>query len=453
MVKRGNFFQKLLKFNETNQDTKTVQIIHTKPTGSYGTESYSGYTSEDYLQKMKGSERADNFDKMRRGDPQIKMCLSAVKSPIKSATWEIQAADTEYGEEDKKLIEYILFDGMDNTFAQFLSEALTFVDFGHSVFEIIDRVMIDSERGNINALENMAWRSPRTIERWNLNKDTGKLQSISQYAYGDLQRLVDIPSEFLLVFSLDKEGANYEGISAIRPCYGNWFRKNEYLKYNAIGIEKHAIPTPIVEVPKGEEGGQGYENMVAALENFCVNEKNYITKPEGWNVILNNNSYDPQKVETSIDNEDKRMVKAFMANFLELGMNGFGSQSLSFDLSDFFLGAIDHIAIQLEETVNRVLIPRMIQLNRGKRSAYPKLKHSGIKDKSGKEIADVISAFVGSGVLRADDVLEAHLRKRFQLPESDLTSMRMPPQKQPQPQTASLSLIERVKALREKRNG
>ncbi len=455
MVK--SLVQRIFRFDDvptaqSNSDVKRVQIIHSTPLGSYGSESYAGYPSEDYLQQMRGTQRADLFDKMRRSDPQVRMCLSAVKAPIKSSLWEVVPDEGmgDEGKRDAELIDHILFHGMDETWSQFVSEAFTFMDFGHSVFELVDRVVFDHKKfGTFNSIRELSFRSQRTLERWNLNPQTQKLASISQYAYGDLQRLVDIPAEFLVLFSLEREGSNYEGISALRAIYGNWFRKNHYQKLNAIGVEKHAIPTPIVEVPEGKESGVEYDNLILALQRYMVHEKNYLTIPAGYKVTMNNNVYDPQKVETSIDNEDKRMVKAFMANFLELGMNGFGSQSLSFDLSDFFLGSIDHIATQFTDVINQRVIPRMIQLNRGPREAYPKLKHSGITDKAGKEIADIAKLLVDAGVLTADDVLESHLRKRFGLPAMDLATKRA--KAAPAPGAgfaASPSLIERVKAMR-----
>ncbi len=430
------------------QDSGVTRVVfHTDAIGTTGTESYAGYPQEDYLDQLNGKEKALVFDKMRRSDPQIKMLRNAVRNPILAAVWDVEPGDkTPEAQEDAALIKHMLFNCMEKPFEQFLSEALGYVDFGHSVFEIVDKVVLnDPKFGNFNGIRALGWRSQKTIEKWNLDSKTDLLQSITQISNGDLNKYVDIPAEFLLVFSLDKEGSNYEGVSAFRCCYGNWFRKNHYLKMNAIGIEKHAIPTPIVKVPEGKEEGPQYNRLVEVLKRYMTHERNFLTVPAGWDLNLSNNVYDPQKVEVSIDNEDKRMTKAFLANFLELGMNGFGSQSLSFDLSDFFLNSLDHIAGGVSSEVNRCLIPRMVQLNRGPRPVYPKLKHSGISDKAGKELAEAVNSFITSGAVNADDVLEAHIRKRFGMPVAD------PLTKRTKPQQSLFSLKERVKQLQEAR--
>ena len=94
----------------------------------------------------------------------------------------------------------------------------------------------------------------------------------------------------------------------------------------------------------GRAAGAEFDNFVNVLENYTTHQKSYLIKPEGWGLELQTNTYDPQKVEASIENEDKRMVKAFLANFLELGMSGTGAYALSNDLSDFFLSGIEYIA-------------------------------------------------------------------------------------------------------------
>jgi phage gp29-like protein len=419
--------------------------------GSYGSISYGGYPAEDYLMQMRGRPRADVFDQMRRGDTQIKMCLSAVKNPLKGANWEIQAADdSPEAEADKELIEHILFHDMGISWIDFVGEALTCIEYGHAVFEIIHKAVINHAKfGSYNGIKKLAFRGQRTLERWNLDEITGELKSVTQVAYGDLRRMVDIPAEHLLIFSLEKEGANYEGISMIRPCYGSWYRKNHYLKYNAAGIEKFAIPTPLVEVPEGKASSKEFANLIQALGDYLSHQKNYLAYPQGWKITLNTSAYDPAKVEISVDKEDERMTRAFLANFLNLGSGGGGgSYALSNDLSDFFLSGIEHIAYKICDQINLKLIPSLIMMNRGQREAYPELLVSGIADKAGIEFAQILQALSGSKIIIPDEKLEEHVRNRFDLPQATLEGQRLmtPPTPQAPP-----TLAERIKLAEARR--
>ncbi|MES2310203.1 MAG: hypothetical protein V4507_15220, partial [Verrucomicrobiota bacterium] len=403
-------------------DNQPLTRMNTEPMGSPGTISYGGYVSEEYLGILRGKRRADVFDQMRRSDPQIKMCLSSVKNPIKSANWEIEPFDdSPEAVADADLIKHILFQDMDTDWeigrrrvdtdwVDFIGEALTIYDFGHSVFEVINKVVLDDEKyGSYIGIKRLAFRSQRTIERWNLDPITGDLRTVTQYAYGDLDRTVDIPASDLIVLTLDKEGSNYEGISALRPCYGPWFRKNNYLKLNAVGIEKFAVPTPLIEIPEAKENSLQYTNMINAIQSYLTHQNGYLTYPEGWKVTLNSNTYDPAKVETSIDNEDKRMVKSFLANFLELGMGGAGSFAMSNNLSDFFLSGLDHVASKIESPMNKYLIPGLIKMNRGARANYPKLKHSGVSDKAGKELSEILKYLGDTQFIIPDELLSGFI--------------------------------------------
>lgn len=401
-------------------EERDIIIVHDNPIGSTGTRSFAGYSAEDYLATLRGHQRADEFDKVRRTDAQAEALLTAVKAPILGSTWEIQpgtigdADPTDEAKADADLIRQILFE--DLAFDDFIEEAATVADFGHSVFEFTDAVKQNPKLGSYNTLGALSWRSPRTIHRWNLDPANGKLVSITQYAYGDLERLVTIPAEFLLVFNIKKEGSNFEGRSLLRHCYGNYIRKNIYLKLNAIGIEKFAIPTPVATVPAGQEANPEFAKMEQVLRHYTTHQRAYIIKPAGWELELQTNPYDPQKVEVSIDNEDKRMAKGFLAAFLELGTSGHGSQSLSMDLSDFFLKSLQYVSNRIRSPINRQLIPRMIQLNRGPREVYPKLTASGIDDRASYLLAESLGIFVDKKILRPDDKLEVSMRKLYDLP-------------------------------------
>lgn len=404
----------------------TIVVQNTSEVGSTGTKIFGGYLSEEYLAALRGRARADVFDKMRRSDPQVKMCLSAVKNPIKSATWDIEPGDdSDEAKADADFVKHVLFEGMERPFKKTISEALTAVEFGFCVLEVVDSVVVGHPTfGSYNGIRKLGFRSQRTIERWNKDPKTGSLASVSQYAYGDEMKVVDIPADFLLLFTMDQEGENYEGISLLRPCYGSWLRKDKYMKLNAIGIEKFAIPTPVVDVPSGKENSPEFALLKDALEKYVAHHSAYLLKPAGWTIDLKTNTYDPQKVEVSIDNEDKRMVKAFLANFLELGMSGTGAYALSNDLSDFFLSGLVQIADEITGPFNERLIPRLVKMNRGERAKYPKLVVSGIEDKAGKELAEIIKFLADSKAIIPDDALEANLRKRYSLPAASKEGQR-----------------------------
>lgn len=433
-IKKSSAFR--LQLSEDPSDSSPVKDIEARPPsqtvarGSSGTKLFAGYLSEEYLQELTGTRRADTYDKMRRSDGQVKMVTGAIVNLLKGANWEIDpGADGDEYKADRDLIEEILFRQLDDPWETFVGEAATNVYHGYSLFEVSHKVVTNHPKfGSFNAVDALGFRSQRTIERWNVDAVTGKLVSVTQMAYGDAQKTVDIPAEFLLHFPIEKEGSNFEGISPLRPCFGAYTRKDLYLKLMAIGMEGSAVPFPVVEIPEGKQDTQEYERLIEVLESYGSRETNYLVLPQGWKWQEIKSAFDPQKCIVCVEFEDKQMSRAFLANFLELGQTGGGgSYSLGLDLSDFFVSSIEFLANGIASGINRRLIPSLIRMNRGPRDHYPKLKHSGIRDNFGKEFADVLKALAEGRWLTPDEGDEKHLRKRIGLPAGEIETRRSLP--------------------------
>lgn len=395
--------------------------------GTSGTEISGGYFAEEYLIHLQGKEAAELFDQMRRSDAQVKMLTSLIKNPIKSATWTIEAVDD--SDEEKEIaafIEHVLFNDMGypdgskhKSWVAFLHEALSFIDFGHSVFEIVHKVVSDHPKwGNYVGLKDLAFRSQKTVERWELNKN-GSIKFIQQVSQGDLDADVKIRGEFLLVLTNEKEGDNYEGISALRPLYGNYFRKNQYRKIQATGIERAAMGVPYAMMsPDVNNKDEQFKKMKEVLKRFRSNPRESIVTPDAFKIGEMKLSHDSEKIQKVIEGENTEMSKAFLATFMEMGIGGSGgSYSLGSDLSDIFLSGIQLHANAMCEPVNYRLIRQLVEMKFGFRDAYPKIKAVGINDKAGKELADIVTGLADKGLLQLSDRLTQHMHSIYGLPD------------------------------------
>lgn len=418
----GNAFHAEIKAGTTK--------IQTDPVGSSGTQLYGGYFTEEYLQTLRGRLGAIKWDEMRRSEPQIAMLVGAYSNAIKSATWEFESfkpGDPNF-DKQRDLIEHIFTKEIH--FATFKHEALTHVMNGFALFEKIHSVHIDDPTfGTHNGLKALAWRSPKTVYRWNLEKKTGTLLGVEQYVFSDIGDNVYIPGDFLVVITHNKEGDNLEGIGVLRSMFGPWMRKNLYQKLMAIGIEKYAIGTPVGTVPAGKETGEDMDNFKKLLQSFTSHELAYLTIPEGWKIEIMRGEFDPSKIKEVIVLENTEMINAIGANFLALGMSGAGgAYALSGDLSDFFLKGIVCIGENICDSVNRDIVEDLVKMNFGPQPGYPRLKISGINDKAGKELAEAMNQLINnSKAIQPDRPLEDHLRKLYQLPKADKTTMKQYP--------------------------
>jgi len=393
-------------------------IFNSKPIGKSGTSIASGVYTEEYLSALQGHEAAQIYNKMRRSDPKIRGILAAIFNPIKRADWDIEAvSDDTKDVEAASLIRHIFFN--DIKWRTKLHEILTFVIHGYSAFEVIHANFNHPEYGQYTGIANLAFRSQTTITEWIHDEVTGFLKKIHQEQTGDVTTDAYIDAENLLFFFNEKEGDD-NGFSLLRPMYGAYKRKLLSEELKIIGIERFAIATPTLKVPRTVKPTDNeYADAETLLAAYTAAQNSYIMYPEGYELTLHNNTFDPEKVQRVIKAENEAMADSVVASFLELGTGGNGgAYALGTDLSDFFLNGIEHIAGIITEIVNTNLIPTIISMNYGEGvGVYPTMKVSGISDKAGKELMEVVTGYASSGIITVDEPLEDHIRRVHKLPK------------------------------------
>lgn len=406
-------------FRDKKPEENKESRFNTKPKGSSGTEIFAGYIFEEYLKDIRGEKWADKVDMMRRSDPVVKMCLRALKLPLLSQNWFIEKKeDSEEAELQKVLFEKVIFEDISNSFTKLLAEILTFEDFGYSLFEIVHGVSYDERIGVYNTIKKLAYRSQRTIERFNVDNN-GNLLSVYQEAQGDVGRSVNIDARFLVHFAPEMEGDNYEGVSKLRPMYGPWLRKNEFLKLLAAGIEKHAIPFPILKVPELKASSEEYDNAIEALECFTSNQSQYMTYPDGWELKVESVDFKSEKVREVIDKENQEMVNSIMASFLLLGQgsSGGGSHALSQDLSDFFAQSLQAAADHISEVFEKKIMKHILDLNYAGKRLLVSLRCDDLRGKADESFANIMKTLVDGGIVKASDPLEDFVREKYKYPK------------------------------------
>lgn len=395
--------------------------------GSTGIEVFAGNFSEEYLTKFLNMPQGmDIYDKMRRSDYQVQMLLSAVKNPIIAANWGVEAVDD--SEEEQEIAEFIKFclfedigypDGSKSkSFREFVTEALTCLDFGFSLFEPVYKVVMDHPVwGNYVGLRDIGFRSQKTIYEWHLNKN-GSIKCVRQLAQGDLSVDIKIPGEQLMVITNKKEGDNYEGISMLRPIYGNYLRKDFYNKMMAMGLERCATGILVGKVPlSAAEDADQLDKIKKMLKRYTSNQSAYMLFPEGFDLEVTKIDFDAKEVNDAISSEDMRMSKSILAGFLELGMaGGGGSHALGKDLSTIFLNGIEIYSENVGDAVENKIVKKLVDAKYGKRPKYPQVKATDVNNKNGKERAEVAVMLKKAGLIRDSDQLEDSLNRDFDFP-------------------------------------
>jgi hypothetical protein len=399
--------------------------MNNNPLGVIGNSTNKSQIIQEYVANLQGIHAANVYNKMRRSDTQIGMILKAINSPIVNAKLSIEPC----GKDDDSLeicdfVNHILNSIGTGTDVYSINakrhEILTYLAFGFSLFEIVHKsVKNDKTFGDYIGIKDLAFRPQQTIMDWIVDEDENLIaikQTISKN---------NIPSEYLLHFTNDQEGNNFEGISILRNTYGSWLRVQDYYETQLLGLNKSATGTPILKVENLRNSTDSrYLQAKAAMDDFTAGKSNYIILPKNYELEMYTPRHDAKALNETIKQEYTQIAKSILASHLEMGTGGSGgAYSLGTDISDGFLSIPQGATSYICEKIKNKLVKPLVVAKYGLDAIefLPEIKYVGINDKAGQELSNVLSQLTSAGYLDPEDeVLKQFIRKSYNLPEQDI---------------------------------
>lgn len=390
--------------------------------GFTGTRNYSGtITDEEYNVDLKDTKAIPAYRKMRMSDAQINATCMVYELPIRAASWVIEPGSNDNVDmEIAEFVENQLFNNLNFTFDSFLKNALKYLQFGFYVFEKVLKITDDNKVG----LKKLAVRKPETIEKWMIDKETGDLDYVEQFAAtpaGSFKR-VNIENSKLLIFVNDQEGGNYKGISFLRSVYPNWKCKQLLLKIDTIRHDRQGLGIPVADLPvDAQEGDEA--KLRDMLENLRAHQKQYIIKQKDqvieWMDMKASSTTNPLE---SIKYHNQEMSNNILAQFMELGQAGTGTYALGKELRDMFnlslLSITNYIAGVLNGGIEgRTLIRELVDLNWPNVKNYPKIKANKIHQVDYVKLSSALNSLASQNLIQPDFDLENFVRDALGAPE------------------------------------
>ena len=439
-----------------NDLTKNEALAPDLQVGVTGLAQFSGLIYQEPLQELRGRDAYKRYNEMRLNSPIIGALLLSVENPLRSTSWTFSSTT----EDDPRLdLLNASRDNMEESWNDFISEAMTMLPFGFSLFEICYE-MVDGK---------MLWKSfsPRgqdTVLRWlfeevrNGEDDNNPKQRLVGFVQlaPPHYRLTPIPIEKCINFRLHTERDNPEGRSILRTSWVPYYYIKHLQQIEAIGIERDLAGLPVITLPLGAStGGANTDDAKAATigRNIRNDEQAAIVIPNGWDVKLLSAAGSKQfDTDKTINRYEKRILTSALAQFLMLGQDGIGALALSKDQTDFFTMSVNAIGDIIAETFTQVAIPKLMELN-GMSADGLRLEHTPAQGGMGVTIVADFLQKVGPYITwTAED--EVWLRQIATLPEKDADQLtEMMNEKQVQKDAENAATMARLKLAYEPRPG
>jgi len=396
-------------------EKKPHKPVSTVEIGAPGTQIFSGIISgEEYNADLSGSAGRDIYDRMRRSDGTVSAAIKVCALPLLCANWTVEPASED--KQDRLIAEHMqenLMGGMTITWDSFLRQALTLMlSFGFSMFEKVYEIRGDDKY----YYKKLAPRLPKTLYQWYTDEE-GELTGIQQLTWkGENYEFVDIDAKYLVVFTNEREGANFEGISLLRPAYQHWYYKSNMYRIDAIAAERHGVGLPVFKHPPDAKK-EDKDALDSIGKQLHAHERAYVRLSKDYDLdIVGAGSGKLKDIVKSIEHHDQQIVRSILAQFLTLGSDGTGSYALSRDQSSFFLMALQSVGANICDTMNRYAIKPLVDINYTV-DHYPKLVHGSLETREIQKYAAAVSQMVTSGVIQPDLELENEVRTAWNLPE------------------------------------
>lgn len=381
--------------------------------GNSGLRAFAGYVREEFLPQLTGRQAARVYREMMDNDPVIGGIMYSIVATMRKVEWRtVPATETS---EDQEGIDFLdeCRDDMSHTWNDLIVDTLSMLGYGYAPHEIVYKRRLGQDPGLDPANPTMrlpsskyddgkiAWRripvrGQDTVLKWFFDENGIPVGLTQQPWVGPLR---DIPMEKMLLFRPTIHKNNPEGRSILRNAYRPYWFIKRLQEQEAILFER-LNGIPIVRVPDVllQKAQQGDAKATAAINSFKkiatnirIDEQMGMVFPstcyEGTNGAMSDKyQYDIQLVTPgtgggrssvnageTIKRYELNMMVSVLADFLQLGHEARGTQSLAISKTDMFFQAIEGFLNGQAEVFNRYGIPRLWEMNGKEKNEAPRV--------------------------------------------------------------------------------
>lgn len=396
--------------------------------GVYGRNTYTGdIRADEFLQELRGKKAIQKYREMRDNNAIIGSIMYAVEQTLRDVKIDVVPANN--SAEAQKEADFLksVLDDMDHTLDDHISEALSYLTYGFSWFEIVAKRREGDARspkknskyndGRIG-IKKLAIRAPWTVNRFEVDLNSGEVLGMWQdSAWGKTP--VMIPVEKSLYYRTTSLNNDPSGRSVLRNAYVSYTYLNKIQGYEAVAIERELHGVPVGRMPAEYLSSDAttdqanlrsqFERILRDLKN---NEQGYALLPSDLYVdadgkptnqrlmdieLITANGSRSIQIDPVVKRYQHDIARSLMAEFLMLGTNG-GSYALSKTKTDLFLRSLESYINAIVDVLNKQLVERLWQLNGLSFDVMPKLVAGDVAPHDLREIAAFLRNINGAGI-------------------------------------------------------
>ena len=410
-------------------ETEATQIL-----GVAGDNTHNGQIrADEFLPELRGKRAIRKFREMRDNDSTIGAVMYATEQVLRDVDIKVMPSnDTPAAKREAEFVESV-FEDMDHTLDDHVSEALAALTYGFSWFEVVYKRREGPNKRSAKSrskftdgrigVRKIASRAPWTINKFDVDVKTGDVLGVHQdgTGFGNTNYIPTRKSLYYRTTSINNDPA---GRSILRNAYTSYEYLNNLQSIEAIAVERELAGIPVARIPAeylssdATAAQSGFvSNLQQILRDVKFNEQGYIilpsdTYPDSNGSPTNNRLVDVElmasngKRNIEIDPIVKRyqhdIARSVLSEFLMLGGGTTGSYALSKSKTDLFLRALESYIQAIVDVLNKQLVERLWELNGLNYDLMPTIVAGDVAPHDLREIAAFLRNLNGADINVSD---------------------------------------------------
>ncbi len=411
--------------------------------GYLGLNVFNG-VSNDELKKELNFPHSVNTYKQMSYHATINSALTLFENLIGKADWKFKPIADATPEELKqaKIINEMMQDLTDQTWSEFISEAMSANMYGFSVHEKVYRRRLKANGSKhddgVIGWKKLPIRNQETIEKFIFSEDGNEVRGVKQNlsAISDVYNRyssrtnneVILPRSKVMLFRAGKHKGDPFGKSMLRDAYLAWRFLTVIEEIEANGVAKDLAGLPVLKLPPQYLSSEAspdqkairayYENV---MRNLQLNQQSALILPQAHDpdtrqplfelelLSLNGSkAMDTTKIKEYYKN---LILTALFADILVLGQSGGGSNALGQVKNSLSATAAEAMLKKIRDVINEDLIKQTYELNGWDTSRMGQMDFDNLEIEDLESFSKAVQRFASTSVIEVDRAVLNRVRE------------------------------------------
>jgi hypothetical protein len=422
--------------------------------GYLGLNVFNGVSNDELKRELNFPNSIDTYKQMSY-HATINSALTLFENIVSKADWKFKPVvdATPAENEEARIINEMMQDLTDQTWSEFISEAMSANMYGFSVHEKVYRRRLKSNGSKYNdgviGWKKLPIRNQETIEKFIFSEDGNEVKGVKQNlsAVSDVYNRyssrtnneVILPRSKIMLFRAGKHKGDPFGKSMLRDAYLSWRFLSVIEEIEANGVAKDLAGLPVLKLPPQYLSSEAspdqkairayYENV---MRNLQLNQQSALILPQAHDpdtkqplfqlelLSLNGSkAMDTSKIKEYYKN---LILTSLFADILVLGQSGGGSNALGQVKNSLSATAAESMLKKIRDVINEDLIKQTYELNGWNTSRMGHMDFDNLEIEDLESFSKAVQRFASTSVLEVDRAVLNRVRESIgvdSLPEDE----------------------------------